>query len=570
MSDHQDRDRPQSHRPKNAHGKAQQAPAAASAKGTTPKPKLGGLTLRPARKAPPSSNVDTSRPAAARPPTSSNVDTSQAHPAGRTSGSANVDTKAPGRPSANVDTSAAKHSAPSGSDGPNVDTSRAGRAAPAANSRAASSPSAKPKAPSPGVQRPVLSSLTFPGNSPQAGPKGKASIDPSKPPGPDPEIVARVKASKRKLQDENKELDQNVGAKPSLKSPSALARENTTVSKTTSSQYLNRGRMLINRYKRQQGIEQDYDDFSAKEFVAWLISTKPELKSSTWRVYRQAAYYTLMGKPDPDIDVALYMLDKDIVEGDETSGKRTGKDDRLAKKTSSMKEKKFPKADLDMVFAYLQYKSRSKMAPVLRDWLEATVHTGLRPIEWRATAFQTYRDPNTGRNYSWLYVLNAKATNARGNGVVRTLDLSDLPTSILAAIKRMSERGLEWQEAGRFDNTKSQVSQLLYAVGEDIFPRRKKHFSLYSCRHQFVANMKSVLEPAEVSALSGHVVTKTARESYGRAQSAWNLEDIGPHARPIPEEVATVQQSADFYEDRIENLKLAGVLHGNTNSEFPS
>ncbi|MHA6346451.1 hypothetical protein, partial [Roseivivax sp. CAU 1761] len=197
-------------------------------------------------------------------------------------------------------------------------------------------------------------------------------------------------------------------------------------------------------------------------------------------------------------------------------------------------------------------------------------HTGLRPIEWRATAFQTYQDPASRKQYSWLYVLNAKATNARGNGVVRTLDISDLPTPVLNAIHRMSERCLQWQEEGRFDNVKSQVSQLLYTVGEDIFPRRKRHFSLYSCRHQFVANMKSVLSPAEVSALSGHVVTKTARQSYGRSQSAWALEDIGPHARPIPDEVATVQQSADFYEDRIEKLKLAGVLHGNTNSDFPS
>ncbi|ANT62955.1 hypothetical protein AYJ57_20990 (plasmid) [Salipiger sp. CCB-MM3] len=379
-----------------------------------------------------------------------------------------------------------------------------------------------------------------------------------------------MKASKKKLEAAHKDLDQSDGATPSMKSPSAQARENTTVSKATSSQYLDRGRMLINRYKRQQGLPQDYDDFSATEFVAWLISNKPDLKSSTWRVYRQAAYHTLMGKPDPDIDVALDMLDNDIVEGDEASGKRSGKQDRLAKRTSAMKEKKFPKAEMDMVFAYLQYKSRSKMAPILRDWLEATVHTGLRPVEWRATAFQSYQDPKTKRRYCWLYVLNAKATNARGNGVVRTLDLSELPSPIMNAVARMSSRGLEWHEEGRFDNVKSQVGQLLYTIGEDIFPRRKKHFSLYSCRHQFVANMKSVLEPAEVSALSGHVVTRTAREFYGRAQSAWGIDDIGPHARPIAEEVATVQQSADFYEARIENLKLAGVLHGNTNSEFPS
>ncbi|MHA6347629.1 hypothetical protein [Roseivivax sp. CAU 1761] len=204
-------------------------------------------------------------------------------------------------------------------------------------------------------------------------------MDPSKPPGPDPEILKRVKAAKKKLETANRHLDQNAGASPSMKSPSAFARENTTVSKNTSSQYLNRGRMLINRYKREQGIPQDYDDFSAVEFVAWLISTKPDLKSATWRVYRQAAYHTLRGKPDSDIDVALDMLDNDIVEGDETAGRKSWRQDRLARKTSSMKERKFPKAELDMVYAYLQYKSRSKVAPILRDWLEASVHTCCDP-----------------------------------------------------------------------------------------------------------------------------------------------------------------------------------------------
>lgn len=91
------------------------------------------------------------------------------------------------------------------------------------------------------------------------------------------------------------------------------------MSDKTSSQYLSRGRLLVNRYKREQGIPLEYDGFDPNEFVKWLLSLKPRLKSSTWRVYRQAAYYTLMAMPDPDIDRALAAIDNDIVEGDEAA-----------------------------------------------------------------------------------------------------------------------------------------------------------------------------------------------------------------------------------------------------------
>ncbi|MCE0507340.1 hypothetical protein LR948_18430 [Roseivivax sp. GX 12232] len=558
MSDPHDQDGTRRSSPEGSEGSHRhQAPKAPDKPGKGPL----GLNLRPA-----SSNVDKGH-----------------HPTGQARpphGSANVDNNQAPRPgpqgSANVDTQSQEGSGPlpaSGTkDASNVDNKKPARPKLKAPKPQLTRPPHSENDQAPNSQsgkKPLPKELQFPGSSSEGKPK-TSRLDPSKPPGPDPEILKRVRAAKKGLAEANKDLDQNVGATPSLKSPSAYAREHTTVSNRTSSQYLDRGRMLITRYKREQGIPQDYDDFSATEFVAWLLSRKPDLKSSTWRVYRQAAYHTLMGKPDPDIDDALDILDNDIVEGDDRAGRSQPKSDRTAIRTSSLKEKKFPKKDFDTVMAYLKYRSRSKMAPILMDWLTSTLATGLRPVEWRATAFQSYLHPDTGQEYVWLYVLNAKATNARGNGVVRTLDLSGLPSEITAAIKRMSDRGLEWHETGDFNTVKSQVGQLLYHVGEALFPRRKKHFSLYSSRHQFIANMKTLLSPSEVSALSGHVVTKTAREAYGRAHSAWEPEDIWPNPIPLAEEVATVRQSADFYRDRVEKLKLAGVYHGNTSSEFPT
>ena len=392
-----------------------------------------------------------------------------------------------------------------------------------------------------------------------------------KPSGPDAQTIARVQSGKKILEAKNKSLDLNATSSPTRESKSFFASKGMKrISENTTKQYSDRGRLLINRYKRENLIPLDYDDFDPTDFVLWLLSLKPTVKSSTWRVYRQAAYHMLEGMP-ADIDRALTLLDNDIIENDERAGKKENWENKVTRhshKTSSMKEKKFPKSDLDKVLAFLRYKSRSKLAPVLNYWLIATLYTGLRPIEWRATAIEKVRDAD-GKTWIWLYVLNAKATNLRANGKVRTLDLSDMPTDILTSIERMSNNGISWLENGSYDTVKSQVSQLLYAVGEKLFPKKSKSYSLYSCRHQFIANMKSIVAPEEVSALSGHVVTKTAMRSYGKKTAEWPPEEILGHPKAIDEEIKTVRKTAEFYTDRMKKLAEMGLLHGNSDTEFP-
>src|SRR3546814_20992999 len=58
---------------------------------------------------------------------------------------------------------------------------------------------------------------------------------------------------------------------------------------------------------------------------------------------------------------------------------------------------------------------------ILMDWLVAGIWTGLRPAEWRSTDLEMREDPPApfGRR-AWLYVINAKATHGRGNGMIRS------------------------------------------------------------------------------------------------------------------------------------------------------
>ena len=393
----------------------------------------------------------------------------------------------------------------------------------------------------------------------------------NKPSGPSSKVLSRIQKGKDKLRKKNDNINSDKNALSAKESKSFYASKHIkTMSEETSAQYTKRATLLVNRYKREQSIISDYDSYmpNPRDFVIWLLSLKPTVKSSTWRVYRQAAYHFIEGLPDDDTDSAIQLLDNDITESDARAGSKSNIVTRTSHKTSAMKEKKLPEEHFEKISAYLQFGSRSKLAPLLIEWMQATLLTGLRPIEWRATDIDTFVDDN-GKKWTWLYVLNAKATNLRANGKVRTIDISDLDESNINLIRKMSSNGLRWYEDGVYDTMQSQVSQLLYTTNEKLFPNKAKTYALYSCRHQFIANMKSLMEPEEVSALSGHAVTKTAITSYGKKRSAWRPESLKKHVKPVEEEVSTVRKTASFYKERIEKLQKAGLIHGNSSPELP-
>jgi hypothetical protein len=380
-----------------------------------------------------------------------------------------------------------------------------------------------------------------------------------RPKGPTPSRIDAVRsAGRRQLLERARDATPSASlSQPSRESASPSARSGTTMSEGTLDQYLNRGRLLLLRYKRENGIPNWQDDIHPVEFINWLMSLKPTFKASTWRVYRQAAYHTVEGLPHHDTDQALAMLDTDFVE--HTGEMKKGVKNDGTRRTSTLKEKKFPKDDFDRIVTYLKYFARSKLAPVLADWLKAGVWTGLRPIEWRATDLEE-RHADDGAVIRYLYVINGKATNGRGNGLVRTLDLSHAPSDVADAVRRMAQLGLEWFEDGRYDSMQSQCSQLLYGTAEKLFPGRARHYSLYSCRHQFVANAKAVMRAEEVSALVGHSITATAVQHYGRRRTSWPPDTLDGMPSPVPEEVVTVKQRVKFFEDRMKLQIQAGLM----------
>lgn len=390
--------------------------------------------------------------------------------------------------------------------------------------------------------------------------KGPQAYRPQGRSGPDKEVARLLReAKKQQLVDRARARgrDPNEGAEEVVKG--------VTRSAKTQQQYIDRGNQLLARYRRERGMLQDnLLALDTVEFADWVLSLKPTLKPTTWRPYKQSAKAVLSTLPDSD--QAIEILDADTVESGSEPERKPSKERKakggrdLPRRTSALKAKSISKPDFDRIVNYLRFLSSSKYGHTLADWLVAGLATGLRPVEWMATSLEVSEDPDAPRGrYVWLYVLNAKSTNGRGNGAARTIDLSNVRDETVDAIRRMTERGREWLVLGTYGDIQGQCAQLMYNTAERMFPGRKLSYSLYTTRHQFIANAKSYHPPEAVSAMAGHGVDNTAAENYGKKRSAWNMDDIEDKASPLPEEVATVKRRHTFYEDRVKMREAAGL-----------
>lgn len=223
-------------------------------------------------------------------------------------------------------------------------------------------------------------------------------------------------------------------------------------------------------------------------------------------------------------------------------------------RTSALKSKRIPLADFQKLETYFRHFARSTVASETAIWLRAGCLTGLRPCEWRNAALEGF----------WLTVQNAKTSNDRGNGVERSLDLTTLSDEDLRVVELMTSIGAGWELQGDFGARQTQCAAVLYAACLKIWPFPRKHYTLYSARHQALANAKSTMTHAEVSALAGHKTERTAQNRYGRRTSAWSRSDSPGAAVPSAENTATVHQWTNPYWTPKAKAARAATIQGNS------
>lgn len=297
----------------------------------------------------------------------------------------------------------------------------------------------------------------------------------------------------------------------------------TTKTDKTKSAYIARTKNLYARFKNESPHKKE----KLSDFVDWLIEQKPNITKSTWRQYKSSAAWFLESHNEKLLAEKLKNTNND--------GCKPSKKDS---KTSSLKKKSISEQEENKITAYLKETADSSFwaKPTLA-FFKAMLSTGLRPNEWQSSVLvespQQLKDMDFLNNqepaFPILIVKNSKNTNGRAHGEFRHLMLGSLSKEEIIYIKialryatKEHKDGLQTPngKSESWDEYYKNLRWNFYRVINNIFPRKEKRITLYSCRHQFIANLKAAgFSLEEIAALSGHATNETATTHYGKKRS---------------------------------------------------
>ncbi|NUB17320.1 hypothetical protein GAY28_36490 [Azospirillum brasilense] len=303
---------------------------------------------------------------------------------------------------------------------------------------------------------------------------------------------------------------------------------------------------LVERMRRLTGrvAGMDLDQVTEEDVVEWLIRAAPSYTKRTFRLYKAALLHQLdKVAPSP---AARQARDRLAAVSDAIALKRSI---RVATKRKTVSV-----ADLRMLADYLLHRrigakdgepdsgiaaGEIPVNDLAFRWLIAGEYTGLRPSEWLDAKIGKI----DGRPH--LVLKNAKNTQGRTFGETRLLDLSPLPSKRIDFLRDLIDELQGYQREGRFSAVMTACRKALWRANRAIWPHRKLHVTLYSGRHQFAANAKSMMTKDEVAALLGHRSNRTAGLHYGHASDALDRFSLPVPFAPIVERVRALNEGKE-------------------------
>jgi len=311
-----------------------------------------------------------------------------------------------------------------------------------------------------------------------------------------------------------------------------------------------RARQLLARYRHEVGPGLRFEDVDPLQFSLWLHSIRPFLNGSSWRVYRNAALAAVQILPHENQGAAVTMLAEDgrrrAIRARRVDGRRLRKegDEVLPSRAT-----RIAYSDYEKLVSSLPTVPNAPAADWLRDWLIAGISSGLLPGEWPLAELEE-KQAAEGELKIWLHIVNPAQRHEPNRLAYRTLDISGFQPETLEAIRRMATNSRKWAVDGSIQQRRSDCAQMLYQACDALFPRRQIKFSLFTFRHQFIANMRSLMGRAEVIAMVGDVDVDDDKEHYTKRRAAWTKSDIKDVAAPIKEHVRQVDRYIRMVEDR--------------------
>jgi len=287
--------------------------------------------------------------------------------------------------------------------------------------------------------------------------------------------------------------------------------------------YEDRFEQLWSRY----GFEVSRSDWPG--FIDWLLSLRNGLRPASWRQYRAAVVYVLNTRDVDDHENLIIRLKQS-----QPSSGSSPQD--LPRRTSSHKCKTLLSSDLTVLVDHM-LAHRGRWDRLALRWLAYGTLTGLRPVEWEFA-----RVAFGNEEYALvLHVKNAKHDALRAHGEERHIHLRMAEESQQDFLAFLSE--LQSQD---FDKAYEGCRLALGRATKALWPRRKNRPTLYSARHQFAADAKSVgLQPEEVAALMGHAVTQTHQQHYGKRRCGRGFLHVEADEADVERVVARMQLKSE-------------------------
>lgn len=318
-----------------------------------------------------------------------------------------------------------------------------------------------------------------------------------------------------------------------------------TVADETVIDYLNKAKELTARYIKKHGEITD-----SISVVKWLEAMKPNIESSTWRYYKASLVCYFDKTNQSETAAALRKIQSDGCKVSSSTQKKE-------KKTSSNKKKSVSeREELLIVEHFKSTEEESYWSRPVHAFFKATLATGLRPIEWQQS--QLISDDSGA---PILKVKNAKNTNNRSHGKYRHLHLSDISDEDMLFIRinlQYTSPIHGWNgpngKLSSFNDYYKYIRAHMYRTTKKLFPCTAKRVSIYSCRHQMIANLKkAAFTLAEIAALVGHGTDETASAHYGRAKYGRSRKGL---PKPDPQEVLKIRP---VYEGRPQPKTTIGI-----------
>lgn len=240
---------------------------------------------------------------------------------------------------------------------------------------------------------------------------------------------------------------------------------------------------------------------------------RPLLGRATWRQYRAALVWYLDRAACLDAARYAQSLDESPCL-------------RQPQRTSARKSKRLPEKRLAELIEHLASR-RGRYDRAIGLWVLSNYYVGLRPEEWWAVEWVQSRR---------LKVRNAKASQNRTFGTHRTLALDTFSEQEMQVLHEFLVVVAASPDHQAFFLA---CCKRLWRINRQLWPKARRHITLYSGRHQFAADHKAAgLSRDELAALMGHGSNLTAERHYARRQFGRSRS----HVRSDPEDVERVRQ----------------------------